>query len=158
MDGGQPLLFDGGLIRPEAVGGKPFRREPLFLEQLAKEPACRLGVSPRLDEEIKHLAFVINGAPKPMPPSADLDDHLVQMPTRARPRALLPEIARDHAAELQEPTPDRFIRCIDPTFGKQFLYVTEGQREAGVEPDGVKNDRRRKAMTLERDRSHRPSL
>ena len=38
-------------------------------------------------------------------------------------------------AELQHPTPHRFIGDVEPALGEQFLHVAVAQREAEIEPD-----------------------
>ncbi len=140
------------------IGRDPLRCEALLLQQLAQQSTGRLGAAPGLYEEIQNLALVIHGAPKPMVPAADIDDHLVQMPARARLRPSLAKVARDQAAKLQEPPSNCFVRSIDATFGEHFLDVAERQGKAGVEPDGVDDHRRRKAMALERYWLHHPNL
>ena len=158
MPGGQPFPLAGGSVRSKAISRNAFGWKALLLEQLAKKPPCRLGVSSRLDKEIEDFALVIDGPPKPMAPSADFDDHLVQMPSRTGLWTALAQIAGDKAAEFQEPAPNRLVRGVDATFGKQFLNVPEGELEPGIEPDGMQDQHGWKAVALERDRLHWPSL
>lgn len=71
--------------------------------------------------------------------ASDLDDHLVQMPTRTGPQATSTKAACGQAAELEEPAPNRFVRSIDAALRKHFINVAEGEGEAGIEPDSVHN-------------------
>jgi hypothetical protein len=66
------------------------RCEPQFLKQLAHQPQCRLGISPTLNEHLEDLALVVDGAPQVHPFPGDPDDHLVEVPSRARAWAGLP--------------------------------------------------------------------
>ena len=93
-------------------------------------------------------------APQPVFSIMDLDDHLVEMPARARAWTATSKIACDQTPEFQKPAPDRLIRNVDATLGQQFLDIAKRQRESGIEPNRVLYDHRRKAMTLEGYRGH----
>lgn len=158
MSGGQPFLPDGSAIGTQFIGCDALGREALLFQQLAQQSRGRLGGAPGLDEEIQNLALIVNCPPEPMFAATDIDGHLIQMPARTWLRAALAQVARDKAPELQEPAPNRLVRDVDAAFGEHFLNVPERQREAGIDPDGMHDDRRRKAMALERDGIHRPSI
>ena len=81
--------------------------------------------------------------------ATDLDDHLVQMPSRTWFRRGSAWVAGDQAAKLQEPPPNGLVRNVYAPFRQHFLDITEGEREAGIEPDSVDDYRRWKAMALE---------
>ena len=72
----------------------------------------------------------------------------------ARAAAALPQFARDHGAELQNPAPHRFVRNIEPTLRQEILHIAVAQCEAEIEPNRVLDDRRRKAMTAIGERDH----
>ena len=74
------------------------------------------------------------------------------MIARSRPRTA--DIRRDRWSELQEPPPDRLVGCVNTSLGQQFLDISKGQREPGIEPDCVADDFWREAMALKRYRSH----
>jgi hypothetical protein len=76
------------------------------------------------------------------------------MPTIARPRAALAQPSRDAGAELQHPSPHRFVGDVEPSFGQQFLDIAVAQGEAEVEPDRLLDDLGRKVMTAVAERSH----
>src|SRR6266446_4511823 len=65
---------------------------------------------------------------------------------------------RQRRAELQHPTPHRFIGDVEPALGEQFLYVAVAQREAEIEPDRVLDDLGRKTMAAIAERSHAATL
>jgi len=48
----------------------------------------------------------------------------------------------------------RFVRNINATLSQQILYISERQREPGIQPDCVLDDLWRKAMTFEGNLNH----
>ena len=62
------------------------------------------------------------------------------------PTAKLPGEQRP---ELQHPTPDRFIRDIQPPLGEQILDVAEAEGEAKVQPYRMPDDVRRELVASE---------
>jgi hypothetical protein len=67
---------------------------------------------------------MIDGAPQIHPPASDPNDHLVEVPSLARPWAAPPQIARDQGTEFQHPPPHRLIGDIEPALGQEILdYV-----------------------------------
>ena len=76
-------------------------------------------------------------APQMHAPSADIADHLVQMPTRRRRRSPALQVPGDLRAELDRPAADFLIAHLDPRW---FLDVAETQGEAEVEPHRVADD------------------
>jgi hypothetical protein len=97
---------------------------------------------------------MVDGAPQIHPFPGDPNDHLVEVPSRARAWAALSQLARDRRAEFQHPAPHRFIGDVEPTLGQQFLYVSVAQGEAEIKPNCVLNDLGRKAMSAVGERSH----
>ena len=68
------------------------------------------------------------------------------MPAIARPRTNLPQPPCNHRLEFQHPAAHALVGDIEPALGKQFLDVAVAEREAQVEPDGMLDDNRRKAV------------
>ena len=99
MRAGQPKMPKRRAIGAQLVGDQQFRREALFLEQLAHQPECRLRISPTLNEYVEDLALVVDGALQVHPLPGDPDDQLVEVPSRARAWAAL-QLARDQRAEF----------------------------------------------------------
>jgi hypothetical protein len=64
---------------------------------------------------------VIDGAPEVHPPTRDLHNHLIKMPSVTRARAPFPQPLRYRRSELQHPAADRFIGNLEPTLGEEFL-------------------------------------
>src|SRR5262249_38384377 len=63
-----------------------------------------------------------------------------------RLRAPLVQPSRHRGAELQHPSPHRFVGDIEPSFGQQFLDIAVAQSEAEVQPDRMLDDLRWEAM------------
>ena len=89
---------------------------------------------------------MVDGTPKIHAYTGDPDHHLVQMPSIAWPRPTLAQPSRNRRAELQQPTPHRFIGDVEPALGEQFFHVAVAQRKAEIQPNRVLDDFGRKAI------------
>jgi hypothetical protein len=76
------------------------------------------------------------------------------MPSVAWPRATPAQPSGDHRPELQHPTAHRFVEEVEPTLGERILHVAVAQGEAKVEPNGVLDNRRQKAVAAIREQGH----
>ena len=90
--------------------------------------------------------------------SPDNHDHLVQVPSfgPSWPPTLNPP--RICPAEFQDPSSNCLIREVETTLGKQVLNVPIAQRETAIQPDGMLDDDRRKAVTTVRYLAHSETL
>src|ERR1700694_3644881 len=93
MTAGQVEGPEGRAGGAEPVGRQQFRRETLFLEELAHQPECRPLVAPALNQHVENLALVIDGAPQVHPFASNPDHHLVEVPSIARPWAPPPQLS-----------------------------------------------------------------
>jgi hypothetical protein len=125
--------------------------KPCFL---AHQPDGRALVAPTLNQHIKHLTLMIDGAPQVHVLAGDPHDHLVEMPSIARPRAAAPQVTRDHGTEFQHPAPHCFVGHVEPALGQEVLNVAVAQGEPEVYPNRVLDDRRREAMSAIREMHH----
>src|SRR5271165_6521751 len=82
---GQSQAPERGSIGAQLVGHQQFRRKPLLSEKLAHQPQRRPAVAATLDQHVEDLALVIDGAPEVHPLAGDPNNHLVQVPSIARP-------------------------------------------------------------------------
>ena len=69
--------------------------------------------------------------------AGDPDDHLVEMPTIARPRTAPPQPACDNRPEFQHPAAHRLVRDIEPALGEKLLHIAVAQGETQVEPHSM---------------------
>ena len=123
------------------------RREALLLQEFPHQPNCRPSVPAGLNQEIQDFALTVHGTPEIELPPSNYDDHLVQVPAfgRSWPPTLNPP--RIGPTEFQDPSSNCLIRDVETTLGKQVLNVPIAQRETAIEPDGMLDDDRWKAVT-----------
>ena len=138
---------DRGAVGAEFIGDNRRRREALLLQEFPHQPNCRPSVPAGLNQEIQDFALTVHGTPEIELPPSNYDDHLVQVPAfgRSWPPALNPP--RIGPAEFQDPSSNCLIRDVETTLGKQVLNVPIAQRETAIEPDGMLDDDRWKAVT-----------
>ena len=100
-----------------------------------------------MNQEIQDFALTVHGTPEIELPPSNYDDHLVQVPAfgRSWPPTLNPP--RIGPTEFQDPSSNCLIRDVETTLGKQVLNVPIAQRETAIEPDGMLDDDRWKAVT-----------
>src|SRR5271166_565588 len=111
-------------------------------------------VSLRLDENVKDLAFGVDGAPEIDHPAADFQIDLVEMPSRMRLRATLAQVGCDDGSEMIHPPPDGLVRDHNPALGEQVFDVAEAEREPEVQPNRLVNDLRREPVARVADFLH----
>ena len=114
-------------------------------------------IAPSRHQQIENLAFIVDRAPQPkLPPPCNRHGHLIEMPLRCWPRTSTSKFSGEQRPELQNPSPNCFVRDIQTALRQQIFDVAIAERETHIEPDGVLNDRRRKLVAGKRDR-HPPS-
>ena len=138
---------DRGAVGAEFIGYNRRRREALLLQEFAHQPNCRPSVPAGLNQEIQDFALTVHGTPEIELPPSNYDDHLVQVPAfgRSWPPTLNPP--RIGPTEFQDPSSNCLIRDVETTLGKQVINVPIAQRETAIEPDGMLDDDRWKAVT-----------
>ena len=138
---------DRGAVGAEFIGYDRRRREALLLQEFPHQPNCRPSVPAGLNQEIQDFALTVHGTPEIELPPSNYDDHLVQVPAfgRSWPPTLNPP--RIGPTEFQDPSSNCLIRDVETTLGKQVLNVPIAQRETAIQPDGMLDDDRWKAVT-----------
>ena len=138
---------DRGAVGAEFIGYNRRRREALLLQEFPHQPNCRPSVPAGLNQEIQDFALTVHGTPEIELPPSNYDDHLVQVPAfgRSWPPTLNPPCIGP--TEFQDPSSNCLIRDVETTLGKQVLNVPIAQRETAIEPDGMLDDDRWKAVT-----------
>lgn len=117
--------------------------DPRVPEQPAQQLQRSVFVATLLDEEIQHLALVIDSAPQIHPPATDPNNDLVQMPSARRPRPTSTNIRRDQRPELDDPAPDRLTADLDAALRHQFLDAADAEGEAEIPAHRLHDDGRR---------------
>ena len=85
---------------------------PHFLRrtQFAHQPHGRPFIRARLDQQIEDFAVMVDGTPEVHAPAGDLQDHLVEVPSVARPRPLLPQGVARSRDRILAPSTHRAMR------------------------------------------------
>ena len=112
------------MIGPEFIGCDPGGCPALFLQQLAHLLQHCFGVPLRLHEETSRTSLSLSIA-----------------------RAITNNAVR-------EPAPYALVGNIQTPLRKKILHIPIAQSEPGIEPNGVSNDVRWKAVTFEGDGVH----
>ena len=158
MRTGKAKLPESSAVGAQLVGDQQPRREALFAEQLAHEPECRLPVATALNQHVEDLTLVVDSPPQVHAPAGDPDNHLVEVPSRARARAALPQIAGNQRAEFQHPTPDRLVRDIEAALREHFLNVSVAEGKPQIQPNRMLDQRGRETMAAVGQQSHPPTI
>ena len=147
MPSGEGKQTDRSTVGAEFIGYNRRRREALLLQEFPHQPNCRPSVPAGLNQKIQDFALTVHGTPEKEPPSPDHHDHFVQVPPfgRSWPPKLNPPCIGP--TEFQDPSSNCLIRDVETTLGKQVLNVPIAQRETAIEPDGMLDDNRWKAVT-----------
>jgi hypothetical protein len=106
-------------IESELVRDQHPRRVTLVFEKCAEEPGRRPAVPFPLDENVEHVAVLIDRPPQILLNAIDLDEHLVEVPLIARSGCPTPQLAGALGTEPRTPGTDRLVRHLDPTLGHQ---------------------------------------
>ena len=117
-------------------------------------------IAPRLDENVDDVAVLVHGPPQILLPSVNLHEHFVQIPGVAHAAPAVAQAPREVESECQTPLPNRLIRDGDAALGEKIFAISETQAETVIQPDGVTDDVRGKAVPAIAGRlaCHRPTL
>jgi hypothetical protein len=69
-------------VGSKAVGRDRLRRDGLVSQQLPQQPQSCMDIALFLHDDIKHLAFVVDGAPDVYKPAANPGERLIEVPAR----------------------------------------------------------------------------
>ena len=119
MVAGKSEMPKGSAVGAQLVGRSPRRREALFAHQLDG----RRPVSTTLDQDLKDLAFVVDGTPQIHVPACDTDDHFVEMPAIARSRTSPSQAPSDCRSEFEHPTTNALVEEVKAALGKQLFDI-----------------------------------
>ena len=108
---------------------------------------CTARVSPAgLNQDIENEAILIDRAPQPVRLASNRDDDLIHMPFVAASRRALADLIGERLAELLPPLAHGLVRYANPARRQHFLDHTKAQRKPEIQPNGIADDFRRKAM------------
>ena len=134
-----------GLVGRDGLG-----RNILVLEEPAQKLHGRRGVPALPDQDVEHLALLVDSAPQPQALFLDADHDFIRAPAPRRRSAPPPDIGRDQRHEMVDPATDGLITDLDTTLSQQFFDVAKAQSELKMPPNCRLDHVRRKSVTLER--------
>jgi len=150
----------GSGIAPEPVSNDAKRLLSLATQQPAEESFGSPLVPMGPNQDVDHVAVLIDGPPEILLLAIDSNEDFVQMPVVSQPTLAPLQFPNIVGTELLTPQPNRLIRHDDSPLGEQILHVSEAQAEAMVNPNRVTDDFRREtiARVPRLIALHRPSL
>jgi hypothetical protein len=120
----------------------------LPLQQLAKEPAGRSGISAFLNEDVDHVSILVDSPPEIVPLALDVHEELVQVPHVSLTSLSTPKVPSVIESELLTPLPNGLVGDDDSAFCHEVLDVSEAQTESMIQPDGVTDDLRWESVSV----------
>ncbi len=112
----------------------------------AKEAFSGSMISTLGNQNIDHVSILIDGPPKIEALTLDGDEEFIDMPGVAESALFPTQSSGVRRSEFLTPVSDRFIGDKDSSLREQVLYVSKAQGEPMVQPNGVTDDFRLKAV------------
>ena len=109
-------------------------------------PRAASKLKPASDEDVDQVTVLVDRTPQLLALTVDRDEDFVQEPRIAESTLTSLQLPSVVWAEFPAPLPNGFVRHDDAPFGQQILDVPEAQTVSVVQPHGVADDVRRKAM------------
>ena len=92
-------------VAAKLVGNQTPRRPALPFQQLAEKACGGTPIAPGLDEDVDHIAVLVNGTPQILPPALDVHEQFVQVPGVAQASSPAPERTGVRRTECPTPLP-----------------------------------------------------
>ena len=105
-------------------------------------------IAARLEQDVDHVAVLVNRTPEIVLLTPDVHEEFIQVPRIAQATLSPLEPTRILGTELPTPLSDGFLGNQDPPLCQEIFDITEAQAEAVVEPDGVADDLRGKSVSV----------
>ncbi len=151
MIGTAAIHAERDVIAPELVGHHDVRLTP-SAHQLAEKTSGSTDIAAFLDQNIQHVAPVIDGTPQPVRLTADGDNHLVDMPFVTRRRSVALDLRGDLRPEPDRPIPGSSRSSPSHRVQPANLNVPQAQVEPVIAPGRVRDHRSGKATPLQSQR------
>ncbi len=120
----------------------------LMFQGPTKEAFSGSTISTLGNQNIDHVSILIDGPPKIEALTLDGDEEFIDVPDVAESSLFPTQSSGVGRSEFLTPVSDCFVGDKDPSLCKQVFYVSKAQGEPVVQPNGVTDDFRRKAMPL----------
>ena len=120
----------------------------LAFQQLTEEAFGDTPIAVRLEQDVDHIAVLVDGAPEVAPLTPDGHEEFVQVPRAAQTTLSPLEPTGIRGTELLAPLSDGLVGNNNSPLCQEILDISEAQTEAVVEPDGVADDLRRESLPV----------
>jgi len=133
-------------ITPKLVGDQLPGCLSLMFQGPTKEALSGSAISTLGNQNIDHVSILIDGTPKIEALTLDGDEEFIDVPDVAESSLFPTESSGVRRSEFLTPVSDRFVGDKDSSLREQVFCVSKAQGEPMVQPNGVTDDFRRKAM------------
>src|SRR2546427_10453371 len=123
-------------------------RTALRFQQLPEEAFGGTPVAPWLNEDVDHVAVLVDGPPEIVLATLDIHEQFVQVPGVAQASLPVPQDTGVLRTEPPTPLPNRLVGYGDAPLSEEIFGIAEAQTEPVVEPDGVTDDLRRESVAV----------
>ncbi len=96
----------------------------MAFQQLPEEPHRGATISPRLHEDVEHVAILVHRPPEILPAAIERDEEFVKMPRVTLLPPPAPQRASVGRPERQAPLTDRLVGDGDAPLGQQVFDMT----------------------------------
>jgi hypothetical protein len=124
----------------QLVCGQAKQNLSFALQKLSKEAFRCTTVASRLDEEIDHVAVLIDGPPQILSLTVDRDEDLVPAPCISESTLSSFQTPDIVETKLRAPPANGLIGHDDPSLGDQILDISEADTESVLKPDRMTDD------------------
>jgi len=146
MDHGREDVPMCSQITPKLVDNQLPGCLSLMFQGSTKEAFSGSTISTLGNQNIDHVSILIDGPPKIEALSLEGDEEFIDVPDVAESSPFPTQSSGVGRSEFLTPVSDRFIGDKDSSLCKQVFYVTKAQGEPMVQPNGVTDEFRWKAM------------
>ena len=146
MNNGRKDLPMCSRITPKLVGNQLPGCLSLMFQGLTKEAFSGSTISTLGNQNIDHVSILIDGPPKIEALTLDGDEEFINVPDVAESSLFPTQSSGVGRSEFLTPIADRFVGDKGSSLCKQVFYVSKAQGEPMVQPNGVTDDFRWKAM------------
>jgi hypothetical protein len=101
-----------------------------------------------LDEDIKDVPVLVNGAPQVVTLAVNREEDLIEMPRVARSGTLPPELMGILLTKFPALLPDGFIGHADSAFEEELFDIAVAEAAAKIQPHRMADDLGREAVIL----------
>ncbi len=146
MDHGREDVPMCSRITPKLVGDQLPGCLSLMFQGSTKEAFSGSTISTLGNQNIDHVSILIDGPPKIEVLTLDGDEEFIDVPDVAESSPFPTQSSGVGRSEFLTPVSDRFVGDKDSSLCKQVFYVSKAQGEPMVQPNGVTDNFRWKAM------------